>query len=221
MEASEVNNLDRYKSYIQRRRVGTAPSEGELVARSEPKSDQSEASFADGFAETYRGFPGYGPSTEKSSNNGTDNDSDMDSTVDETFRGDETESTSRSSYTERSKSPNLHRTDPGLYKRLYGHNAKIPRTTPYSSSYHGYGSTNHAEIKDNRTTVLAVKIIKQALACFALLGLIVLMQQRSDMEGVLTFIKKHLVENHIDSQSVLAGVENIVKEASRLLGGSP
>jgi hypothetical protein len=221
MEASEVNSLDRYKSYIQRRRVGSAPSEGELVARSEPKSDQSEASFAGGFAETYRGFTGYGQSSEKSRPTGTGTDGDIDSTVEETFRDDEKEGASRSSHEQRSQSTNPHRTDPGLYKRLYGQNSKFSRTSTYPSSYHGHGAPNHAEIKDNRATVLAVKIIKQALACFALLGIIVLMQQRSDMEGVLAFVKKHLVENHIDSQSVVAGVETIVQDVSRFLGGSP
>lgn len=223
MGASEVNNLDRYKSYIQRRRVRSASSDGELISRPEPDSEKSETSYAESFADIYRSFSDYGQRSEKSTTGEFKDDSDINinSTVENTFKDEETQSSPRESYSSRGQTTTIHRTDPGLYKRLYGQNGRIPRASSYTSSYHGYGSSNHAEIRDNQATVLAVKIIKQALACFAILGIIVLMQQRSDMEGVLTFIRKHLIENHIDSQSVVAGVENIVKECSRFLGGSP
>lgn len=193
MEASGVDNLDRYKSYIQRRRVGLDPSdESHMTETAIEKAESTEASFADTYTDSYRGFSSYGKGSEST-------------------KAEDTETPVNS----------LRRTDPGPYQRLYGQSHK---TSPYAnnSRYHGYSTSTHsAEIEDNRATVLAVKIIKQALACFAILGIIVLMQQRSDMGGALTFIKKHVVETHIEPNSLLTGVENIVQECSRFLGGSP
>ena len=69
--------------------------------------------------------------------------------------------------------------------------------------------------------MLAIKIIKQALACFAVLGIIVLMQQNVGMADELSFVKKHVVENHIELDNIINGVKNIIAECSRFSEGHP
>jgi hypothetical protein len=69
--------------------------------------------------------------------------------------------------------------------------------------------------------MLAIKIIKQSIACFIILGIIVLMQQNIELEDELSFIKRHVVENNIELGSIVDGVKNIIAECSRFLGGSP
>jgi hypothetical protein len=76
-------------------------------------------------------------------------------------------------------------------------------------------------IEDNRATLLAIKIIKQTLACFAILGIIVFLQQRADGAQVLEYIKNQVVESHIEANSILTGVENILTQCSKFFGGAP
>ena len=84
-----------------------------------------------------------------------------------------------------------------------------------------YPARYSAEVEDNRATLLAIKIIKQCIACFAILGLVVLMQKINGFSGVLDFLRKYLVETHIEYKTVFDGVENIIRECSRFLGGTP
>ncbi len=219
IETADVDNLEKYRSYIQRRRVGPDPpiaSENTqpIIKQTEPLAD-------------------YGLGTKEEIKVDSDRKSPLDDLLYGDTRSSSFGSTNSSGPDRSSESTRIHysapttaarRTDPSLYRRLYGQNHKNTHGSPYTGSYHGYasnGSSNHAEIEDNRATVLAVKIIKQALACFAVLGIIVVLQQRSDTGQILAFVKKHVVDTHIETQGLLAGVENIWKECSRFLGGSP
>jgi hypothetical protein len=219
IETADASNLDKYKSYIQRRRVG--PDSTKASESTQPLIKQAE-SLAD---------YDFGSKEDKKDN--VDRKSPLDDLSYVDTRSSSFGSTNSFGPDRSSESMGNHysapattarRTDPGLYRRLYGQNRKNSHVSHYTGSHHGYatsGSSSHAEIEDNRTTVLAVKIIKQALACFAVLGIIVLLQQRSDTGQILAFVKKHVVDTHIEPQGLLAGVENIWKECSRFLGGSP
>ena len=219
MGVAEAENFEKYKSYIQRRRVGN-PSEannnpliekkettdqteriyGEDVGFFSEKSNSEEVGTrtgpSEGFAQSYGGFSSYDRGFEKSW-------------------------ASSGSYDRTRSTQALKRIDGGLYKKLYGNDHRSGSQNGISSYRSTHASGNTAEIADNRTTVLAIKIIKQALACFAILGIVVLMQQNGDLAEVLTFVKKHVVDTHMDPQNLFTGVENIIKECSRLLGGSP
>ncbi len=185
-QTSEIDNLDRYKSYIQKRRVGFDNSEDDFAAES--KSDRSPIKDIEDLSlskenKTYEGFFGYGRET-----------------VDE------------NKYTP-SYRPFSHQTtnypnrmDTSIYQKKRTNN---------------YGASNHLAIEENRTANLAIKIIKQALACFAILGLIVFLQQRADAAGALTFIKSQVVDNHTEVSSLITGVENIITECSKIFGGLP
>lgn len=211
MEASDANNLDRYKSYIQRRRVGyEQPHESLMSGMSALKTQEEDEGSAESKAISYRDFTSVDRSSGRLQAGNTEGDKIFG------FAQNQNASNKESSVTA------LRKPDPGLYQRLYKQNRKISSFPYYRKSGNGYGASSHgAEIEDNRTTVLAIKVIKQALTCFAILGIIVLMQRRDETVNVLTFIKKHLVEAHIEPKNLLAGVENIVKECSRFLGGSP
>ncbi len=205
IENPEVENQDRYKSYIQRRRV--IPDDNSAA---EYDSDNEDTSLTKNFSETetrtrkeksamadieelsilrekYRsdeGFLGYGQKTEE-------------------------KSTSLPFKLFSPQIKNDYRKDNNTYRR-------------YPSSSHGYSpQANRAPVEDNHTTLLAIKIIKQALACFVMLGIVVLMQQNVDMVDELSFVRKHVVENHIEVSNIITGVENIIAECSRFFGGSP
>ncbi len=216
IEAAKVDNLDKYKSYIQRRRVGPDPNEANETAQpvirlTEPLMDydfdtKEEVRIESDKRSALQDFLSDETGASTVSSSGTTGTKRASTSIHDLYSA--PDSTTR-------------RTDLSLYRRLYGQNHKNTHNSPYASTHHGYGSSNHAEIEDNRATVLAVKIIKQALTCFAVLGIIVLMQQRSDMDSILTFIKKQVVDTHIEPKSLLTGIENVWKEASRFLGGSP
>ena len=182
-QTSEIENLDRYKSYIQKRRVSFDNSEDDFAAES--KSDRSPIKDLEDLSlskenKTYEGFFGYG--------------------------GEENKYTpSYRPYSHQTTNyPN--RMDTSIFQKKRTNN---------------YGASNRLAIEDNKTANLAIKIIKQALACFAILGLIVFLQQRADAAGALTFIKSQVVDNHIEVKSLITGVENIITECSRIFGGSP
>lgn len=105
-----------------------------------------------------------------------------------------------------------------LYRKLYGRRGH--RNPPYVSPYRSY-SGYQAQIEDNRATVMAIKLIKQCLACFAILGIVVLMQGRADMQEALDVVRKHVVETHIEPQSLLEDVKSVFSQFVRTLGGSP
>lgn len=182
----EAEKSDKYKSYIQRRRVGANDSSSDFNMDS--KSDKSPITDFDEI-----------DFFKSSSSKATDDSS----TLDKAIEGNNFYSPYKS-YTTPSKY--THRTDTSSYRRNYPVN---------------YKGANRTAIEDNRTTLLAVKIIKQALACFAVLGIIVFLQQRNDTTAVLEFIKKHVVDNHTDLSGLITGVENIILECSRIFGGSP
>lgn len=222
MGVADAENYDKYRSYIQRRRVVEPSAAGDslihgLVEKKEsaPKTesifsedtdklyshktgideDSSQMGQSEEVADSYRGYSAY----DRSFNNSW---------------------TSAGTYDRPNAAQSLKRTDTGLYKRLYGN-----RRSGYQSGISSYRSSSTSgyttEITDNHTTVLAIKIIKQSLACFAILGIVVLMQQRDEMAEALSFVKKHVVDTHWDPQNLITGVENIIKACSRLLGGSP
>lgn len=104
-----------------------------------------------------------------------------------------------------------------LYKKLY---ARQGNRTPAASSYRNI-SSQRAQIEDNRATLMAIKLIKQSLACFAILGIIVLMQGRSDMQEALAVIRRHVVETHIDPRSLFEDVKSVFSQFVQALVGSP
>lgn len=190
-QASEVDNLDKYKSYIQRRRVGFDNSENDFAAESKPdKSLLNEINEMSLLKDnkTSEGF--FSHSYEINEKNSYNN----------TYKPYSQES----NYTRQSTYPR--RKDLGIYQRKRAVS---------------YGSSNRTAIEDNRTALLAIKIIKQALACFAILGIIVFLQQRADTSNALLFIKRQVVDSHTDVRGIISGVENIITECSKIFGGSP
>jgi len=105
-----------------------------------------------------------------------------------------------------------------LYRKLYARQGH--RNLPYASPYRSH-SGYQAQVEDNRATLMAIKLIKQCLACFAILGIIVLMQGRADMQGALDVVRKHVVETHIDPQSLYEDVKTVFSQLVQTLGGSP
>ncbi len=185
-QTSEIDNLDRYKSYIQRRRVGFDNSEDDFAAES--KSDKSPIKDIEDLSlsrenKTYEGFFGNGREI-----------------------GEENKYTPPYKPYSHQTTNYPSRMDTSIYQR------KRPVA---------YGASNRLAIEENKTANLAIRIIKQALACFAILGLIVFLQQRADTAGALMFIKNQVVDNHTEVSSLITGVENIITECSRIFGGSP
>ena len=183
-QASEIGNPDGYKSYIQRRRVGSDNSENDFVAESNtdksPISDVDDLSLVNDH-KTYEGFfSQHRESNEKNTYNSYNTNS------------------HQYNYPKRMETSIYQRKRPGAY-----------------------GATNSTAIEENKATLLAIKIIKQALACFAILGVIVFLQQRADASPVLNYIKSQVVDNHTEASSPTSGVENIITECSRIFGGSP
>lgn len=219
MGVAEVDNLEKYKSYIQRRRVEAAPKEKGLSQETALEKTEISVPYAMNFSGD-TGSEEKAKSKEEGQAGYTESSSDSAESFTPYHYGSESSWDTRNDSGKTRTSTNFRRTDPNLYRRLYGKDHKSTRTG-YLSGYHGSTVGNPADTADNRTAVLAIKIIKQALACFVVLGIIVLMQQRSDMAGALAFVKKYVVDSHTDPQNLLTGVENIIKECSRLLGGSP
>ncbi len=216
-QATEVNSQDRYKSYIPKRRVGFYGLDDNFPAES--KTEKSSIPDADNLSpfkdKTYEGFFGYG-------------------------RRSNEDNKYTSSYDDPHRSGNRRfRTDSGLmqHEENKDEGYSTTRFKPYSyqsgctgrmdaSVYNRkrpsyYSMSNRTAIEENRATLLAVKIIKQALACFAILGLIVFLQQRTDTAGALMFLKSQVVDKHIEVNSLISGVQNIITECTKLFGGSP
>jgi len=105
--------------------------------------------------------------------------------------------------------------DSSIYRKLYSRPGY--RTTPYPS-YKSYAG-QQAQVEDNRATLIAIKIIKQSLACFAILGIIVLMQGRPDMQNTLAVIKKYVVETHIEPRSFFENVRDVFNKIVHTFGG--
>lgn len=111
----------------------------------------------------------------------------------------------------------LRKRDHPLYRKLYQQQRYRTPAYPSGKSY----TSQRAQIEDNMATLIAIKVIKQALACFAILGIIVLMQGRQDMQETLAVIRKHVVETHIDPRSLFENVKSAFSQLVRTLGGSP
>ena len=240
-QAAETDNMERYKSYIQKRRAVTAPETyAESIAlfdKGLSGDDLFENRSSAGIEETddLNGHVrGNGENAGSENASGIDTDAAIpfaESPFKDFFKEDARESYARGNADGNtaggaSRPAPYRRTDQNIYRKLYGNKRKSPfsggsYTGDYARTYHGGGlSGSGTQIEDNRATVLAIKVIKQSLACFALLGIIVLMQQNSSMTGILEFIKKHVVESHIEPGSLLTGVQDIVKECARFFGGS-
>lgn len=221
MMGAEAGNMEKYKSYIQRRRVSSI-QEGDdnsetYQSGSNDRSKLPAALIDDSFY--------FRKSTEQPESSSEESFSEYYGHVSDSIKPDieRLNTDTKYDYYQGSR-PTYQKSEyakknADIYSRLYGQYRKT-RKSPYSSeSYSGH--LNQNEIQDNKTTVLAIRIIKQALACFALLGVIILMQQRSDLAEAVAFIKKQVVDTHIEPQNIFAGVESAIKECSRLLGGSP
>lgn len=211
-EISEANNRDMYKSYIQRRRV--VPGKTEQDSFSDYDSVNENASAVQSVFGSESGVK-----TEKSAIT----DAEELSILREKYRSDN----DFSDYTTKTE-------EKGTYSlfRLFGPKSFSNKTyTSYTQpqiasrqAARGRFSrtqSNRIPVEDNRTALLAIKIIKQTLACFAVLGIIVFMQQNVEMADELSFVKKHVVENHIELDNIINGVKGIIAECSRFLGGFP
>jgi len=111
----------------------------------------------------------------------------------------------------------LRKRDHPLYRKMYTRQKPRKPAYPSGRSY----ISQRAQVEDNRATLIAIKIIKQALACFAILGLVVLMQGRPDMQETLAFMRRHIVETHIDPGDLVNGVKSVFSQLVRNLGGGP
>lgn len=211
MGAAEVENIEKYRSYIQRRRVGSGDAEAELSA--EPFKDRAvEAEdYVMRSEKDYGKDPGF-----------NDHDSFIENERDDPLKKlleDDTIRTKSYSDTSSVSSAPYRRSDPDIYRRFYGRNRRT--STGYKNAASMYGAGKHTETEDNGATLLAIKIIKQCLVCFAVIGVIVLMQRINAMSGVLAFLKKHVVETNFEPKNIISGAENLIEECTRLLGGSP
>lgn len=211
MEATDANNMEKYRSYIQKRRVTPEPVQSEVDEESRSVSNQ----LMDVSAQPEKSVPFITEDYGRKASGDYDRPlySDTQSGIGRSYTAPEPYSQSYAG-----KYPTgLRRTDQGHYKSLY-QNRK--RQNTYPSPYRSYSGAK-TDIADNRATLLAIKLIKQALACFAILGIIVLMQGRSDMEDILAFIKKQVVETHIEPQGIYEGIQGFIAQCSKILGGSP
>lgn len=192
MGFAEADNLVEYKSYIQRRRADAAPKDTSLTTDLSIENNVRDLGFE--ISERYTN-PDY---TDDVSTLNVKNES-----ADKISAG------------------TLRRTDPSIYKRLYG-NGLTNRYSGYSNNYRNNKTSRYTnEDTDNGTAVLAIKIIKQSLVCFALLGIVVFMQSKSELTHALEFVKKYVVDADIEAKTLISGVENIFKECTRFLGGVP
>ncbi len=215
-EIQGTENRDMYKSYIQKRRV--------VPEKTEYDSDNEHSLTARNIFDHESG-----EKTEKSAIT----DAEELSILREKYRPEEDFSDysrkpeEKSTYslfrlfTPKSAS---HKT-PDTYRRYssYNQQSAYRQITARQSSHNRYYGTQPGRIpvEDNRTAMLAIKIIKQTIACFVILGIIVLMQQNIELADELSFVKRHVVENHIELGNIIDGVKNIIAECSRVLGGSP
>ncbi len=254
MESSSETNYDKYKSYIQRRRIVPVSKEfkeaGEKSGGEDKEPMSADADIGENdvrsSSKSYAFDSAMPEATEDGlwsslgSRNAEDRSTESRSTGEENPIDDYNlrESYSGQDSALRSYQPSTFRkVDPALYRRMQktnaypaGHTQAFRSPLPSGDSYRA-GTAGHTyrqahadregEGDSNRINVLAVKIIKQSLACFALLGIILLMQERTDMAPALAFVKKQVVETHIEPQSLLDGFQNLVAECSKWLGGSP
>ena len=194
MESAGVNEMEKYRKYVQKRRVAGSDEgkENEELQRQDNHATEGQSGFKLADLEKFR-------------------------EIDTTTRQEELE---RGYYATNSAAPALRRTDPGLYKKLYTQPTRKTQSYSGTGSYRSY-SGKQTEIEDNRASMFAVKLIKQALACFAILGIIILMQSRSDMTEVLAVVKKQVVETNFEPKSLYEGILEVFNQCARALGGSP
>lgn len=217
-QATEVNNQDKYTSYIQKRRVSFDSYEDNYPAESRikdsPAGDIEDLSpFKD--SKTHGGLFGYGLRS--------DEDNKYTSSFYESGRFRSQRSGSDFGHLKhgQDKGGGYSSSRYKPYSHQSGCSSRIDASVYQRRRNNSYGLSNRTEIEENKATLLAIKIIKQALACFAILGLIVFLQQRSDTYGTLMFIKSQVVDNHIEVSSLISGVQNIITECTKLFGGSP
>lgn len=213
MAATESGELEKYRKYIQRRRVTYPDDDG---MREKP-AENSIATLSNAGTETGQDSDNT-PWWEKEAYTLLDQEElikppqELEKPV-HSYRARETLSGAQ---------PASRTRDHDLYKKLYSRYSRQGYRTssyasPYRSSYSGY----QAQIEDNRATLLAIKLIKQSLACFAILGIIVLMQGRPDMQEALAVVRRHVVETHIDPQTLFEDVKAAFNQFVQTLGGSP
>lgn len=218
-EISEANNRDMYKSYIQRRRV--VPGKTEQDSFSDYDSVNENASAVQSVFGSESGVK-----TEKSAITDAEELSILrekyrpeDDFSDYTPKTEEKSTYSLFRLFEPKSSSN--KTDTNIYRRYTSYTQPQIASRQTARGRFSRTQSNRIPVEDNRTARLAIKIIKQTLACFAVLGIIVLMQQNIEMADELSFVKKHVVENHIELDNIINGVKGIIAECSRLFGGSP
>lgn len=197
--SSTADMQSAFRSYVQRRRVSTESSAAEQEAKEEPEQETAGTSASDSAGESFSSAKtwAWSDSQEKTSDG---------------YEFDRSQSASQGRATA------LRRTDTDFYQKLYGHGPK--RQPQYANPYQAQPAGQPA-VEDNRAARLSIKLIKQSVACFAIIGLVVLMQSRADMQSILAFVKKHLIETNVDPNNILEGIKSAVNQCARLLGGSP
>lgn len=94
--------------------------------------------------------------------------------------------------------------------------------SPYKSNYpNSYSETNNVANDDNKPARLSIKVIKQALACFAILGVIVFLQNRNEGTVVLDFLRTNIVDKHTELQDLTLGFKDIIAECAKLFNTTP
>ncbi len=199
----ESENNYKYKSYIQRRRVGQIEPPGFDAEIPEKKSDESPITELDD-ENLFKDFNiSKSFNSKKTDNNEEDllplydiNDEKDNNKYDYEPKVFEIPSPSKSAYRKDSVSykPSFLRKNNGI---------------------------DSAPDEDNKVAKLSIKVIKQALACFAILGLIVFLQQKHDASPILDFLRTNIVDNHTDLEGLTAGVRDIITECTKLFNGAP
>lgn len=209
MDSAGTNELGKYRKYIQKRRV--TPSADENADKADSKEESGGISHID--ADSAIPGPDIPMANRDTGRVRRGKEEDVLGIVD-LARSDYVPGPH---YPQASLLPALRRNDTGLYKKLYSHSGRKAPAYQSPSPYKGYSSSS-VEIQDNKATTLAVKIIKQALACFAILGIVIFMQSRPDMKDALAAVKKQVVETNIEPQSILDGIKNVYNQITTALG---
>lgn len=209
MSGSFSDNIDSYKSYIQKRRAGSSSGDNTVDSVIKKTDSIYDSSLYNAIRKDVKA---------QTSDDGWETPLKL--LLNEVSKDNDNESAIELN---RKNAPGSNKGSPrtNIYQKLNRlHKRTSRQNTSYQSRYKSY-LQNAAEIEDNRTAMLAIKIIKQSLACFAILGVIVFMQQRNDMDHILSFIKTHVVDTHIEPTDILTSVGNFAKQCTRFLGGLP
>ncbi|NLM73192.1 MAG: hypothetical protein GX184_04070 [Clostridiaceae bacterium] len=244
MGVADAENMAMYKSYIQRRRVGQSSPEQVYESKSVIESSGNTEDKGDGKKSSLisdvdlSNIDEYFRQNDERDKSGSTfnvfgdgmvspvNETDSETSISDLLKEDSSSSWYAGTNTYNTGRQLTSEGRPYLppYRKLYGDKKRSTKNSrPIFAGFSTFRNPSgySAQTETNGAELIAIKVIKQCLACFAILGLVVLLQQFSSMEGVLEFMRRHIVDSHIEPRTVFEGVESIVEACSKLVGGSP